>query len=191
MDHISNVYKDKVAMYEPRGDMERFSPGSANLNAFSDMVTRLCKVYIDAHSNWQATGCDVRSARFEYLPEKVAPCGRSARRHHGTKHGPPDGATVHAAGGGRDETCRGIWTDGNRSAFWQAHVQFPRLPGFCDFADPEDDETAPFLYSDAELLNRESIGVYNDFDLLMDRTLRHIAMVMGDHFKTFCRTYRL
>ena len=59
MDHISNVYKDKIAMYETRDDMERLSPGSANPNAFSDMVTRLCKEYNDAHPNWQATGGDV------------------------------------------------------------------------------------------------------------------------------------
>ena len=29
MDHVSNVYKDKVAMYEMRGDMERLSPDAA------------------------------------------------------------------------------------------------------------------------------------------------------------------
>ena len=85
MDHISNVYKAKIAMYETRGDMERLPPGSANPNAFSETVTRLCKEYNDAHPNGQAQGGDVRSARFEYLPEKVAPCARAARRHHGTK----------------------------------------------------------------------------------------------------------
>ena len=30
MDHASNVYKDKVAMYETRDDMERLSPDAAN-----------------------------------------------------------------------------------------------------------------------------------------------------------------
>ena len=42
MDHVSNVYKDKVALYETRDDMERLPPDAANPNAFSDMVTRLC-----------------------------------------------------------------------------------------------------------------------------------------------------
>ena len=168
MDRISNIYKDKIAMYETRSDMERLSPGSVNPNAFSDMVTRLCEEYNDAHPNWRVTGGDVRSARFGYLPEKVAPCRRSARRHYGTKTGPPNGATVHAAGDGGDETCRGICTGGNRSAFWKAHVQFAQLPEFCDFADSEDDETAPVLYSDAEPLDRECIGVYNGFGLPTD-----------------------
>ena len=87
-DHASNVDKDKVALYETRGDMELLSPDAANPNAFSDMVTRLCKDYNDANPNWQAAGGDIRSGRFEYLPEKVAPCGLHARRNHGTKTGP-------------------------------------------------------------------------------------------------------
>ena len=33
--------------------------------------------------------------------------------------------------------------------------------------------------------------MYHGFDLPTDRTIRHIAMVMGDHFKTFCHTPRL
>ena len=68
--------------------MERLPPGAANPNAFSGMVTRLCKTDNDANPNWQAAGGDIRSGRFEYLPEKVAPCGLHARRNHGTKTGP-------------------------------------------------------------------------------------------------------
>ena len=37
----------------------------------------------------------------------------------------------------------------------------------------------------------EAVGVYAGFDLPSDRTFRHIALVMGDHFRTFCRTSRL
>ena len=85
MDHASNVYKDKAAMYETRGDMERLPPGAANPNAFSETATRLCKAHNDANPNWQAAGGGIRPGRFEYLPVKVAPCGLHARRHHGTK----------------------------------------------------------------------------------------------------------
>ena len=88
MDHALNVYKDKVAVYETRDDMERLPPDAANPNAFSDTMTRLCKEYNDCNPNWQAAGGDIRSGRFGYLPGKVAPCGQAARRHHGTKTGP-------------------------------------------------------------------------------------------------------
>ena len=43
MDHISNVYKEKVILYETRDDMERLPPDAANPNAFSDRVSVLCK----------------------------------------------------------------------------------------------------------------------------------------------------
>ena len=49
MDHVSNVYKDKVALYETRCDMERLPPDAANPNAFSETVSRLCKEYNDLH----------------------------------------------------------------------------------------------------------------------------------------------
>ena len=75
MDHASNVYKDKVALYETRGDMERLPPDAANPNAFSGTVTRLCKEHNDSNPNWQAAGGDIRPGRFGYLPGKVAPCG--------------------------------------------------------------------------------------------------------------------
>ena len=83
MDHALNVYKDKVAVYETRDDMERLPPDAANPNAFSDTMTRLCKEYNDCNPNWQAAGGDIRSGRFGYLPGKVAPCGQAARRHVG------------------------------------------------------------------------------------------------------------
>ena len=120
-DHASNVYKDKVALYETRDDMERLPSDAANPNAFSDTVTRLCKEYNDANPNWQAAGGDIRSRRFGYLPGKVAPCGQAARRHHGTKTGPDNG---HMTGGvgGVPESCRGMYMTVagvvHHSAFW-------------------------------------------------------------------------
>ena len=71
MDHASNVYKDKVALYETRGDMERLPSDAANPNAFSDTFTRLCKEYNNDNPNWQAAGGDIRSGRFDYLPAKA------------------------------------------------------------------------------------------------------------------------
>ena len=128
MDHASNVYKDKVALYETCDNMERLPSDAANPNAFSDAVTRLCKDYNDANPNWQATGGDVRSGRFEYLPEKVAPCSLAARRHHGSKTGPDNGHLIGGAGG-VPESCRGVYMSVagvvHHSAFWQAHEHFP------------------------------------------------------------------
>ena len=43
MDHVSNAYKGKVALYETRDDMERLPADSTNPIAFSGTVTRLCK----------------------------------------------------------------------------------------------------------------------------------------------------
>ena len=37
----------------------------------------------------------------------------------------------------------------------------------------------------------EAAGVYAGFDLPSNRAFRNIALVMGDHFRTFCRTSRL
>ena len=48
------------------------------------------------------------SGRFEYLPEKVAPCGLHARRNHGTKTGPDNEHTIGGAGG-VGESCRGMF----------------------------------------------------------------------------------
>ena len=91
----SQMFTRTTAMYETRDDTECLPPGSANPNAFSDMVlTRTrsrtwsrdsAKGYNDAHPNLQVTGDDIISARFEYLPAKVAPCALTARRNHGTK----------------------------------------------------------------------------------------------------------
>ena len=71
MDHVSNVYKDKIALYETRDDMERLPPDAANPNAFSATVTRLCKDYNDANPNWQAAGGDIRSGRFTTCLERL------------------------------------------------------------------------------------------------------------------------
>ena len=194
-DHISNVYKDKVAMYETRDDMERLPPDAPNPNAFSQTVAQKIKEYNDAHPLWQAAGGDVRSGRVEHLPEKVAPCGLTARRHHGTKVGPTNGHTIGAGIAAEDESCRGMFmTVGgvdHKSAFWQAHEQFPQLPEFCDFKVSTGANHAPIPYTVKELIDMESTGVYAGFDLPSDRTFRHISIVMGDHFRTFCRTSRL
>ena len=194
MDQASNVYKDKVALYETRDDKERLPSDAANPNAFSDTVTRLCKEYNDANPNWQAAGGDIRSRRFGYLPGKVAPCGQAARRHHGTKTGPDNG---HMTGGvgGVPESCRGMYMTVagvvHHSAFWQAHEQFPQRPEFCGFIQSTGSNSAPVPYTVTELVGLEAAGVYDGFDLPSDRTFRHIALVMGDHFRTFCRTSRL
>ena len=128
MDHISNVHKDKVAMYETRDDMERLPPDAANPNAFTETVSRLCKEYNDAHPNWQDNGGDIRPGRFEHLPGKVAPCGLTARRHHGTETGPDNGHILPGAAA-EPEPCRGMFVTvagvEHKFAFWQAHEQFP------------------------------------------------------------------
>ena len=79
----------------------------------------------------------------------------------------------------------------HHSAFWQAHEQFPQQPEFCDFKEPTGANSATVPYTVAELQDLEAAGVYAGFDLPSDRTFRHIALVMGDHFRTFCRTSRL
>ena len=40
LDHVSNVFKDGVVLYETRDDMERIPPGAVNTDAFFNMVTR-------------------------------------------------------------------------------------------------------------------------------------------------------
>ena len=158
------------------------------------MVTRLCKDYNDANPNWQAAGGNIRSGRFDYLPAKVAPCGQAARRHHGTKTGPPNGCMIGRVGG-VEESCRGMFMTvaGNvhHSAFWQAHEQFPQRPEFFDFKESTGANSAPAPCTVAELQDLEAADVCAGFNLPSDRTFRHIALVMGDHFRTFCRTSRL
>ena len=175
--------------------MERLPPDAANPNAFSETVSRLCKEYNDTHPLWQVAGGDIRSGRLEHLPEKVAPCGLTARRHYGTKTGPDNGHTIGAGAGAYEESCRGMFTTvagvDYMSAFWQAHEQFPQRPEFCDFKPSTGANNAPVPYTVAELTEMEAVGVYAGFDLPSDRTFRHIALVMGDHFRTFCRTSRL
>ena len=121
LDHVSNVFKDGVVLYETRDDMEQIPPNAVDTNAFSNMVTRLQKEYNDAHPGWQTTDGDVRMGRFEYIPEKFVPCGLTARRHHGTKIGPPNG---HGPPGA-EETSQGMWHNAHKSAFWQAHLAYP------------------------------------------------------------------
>ena len=113
LDHVSNVFKNEVCLYDTRDDMERLPPDAVDTNAFSKMVERLKKEWNDAHPTWQDEDGDVRLGRFEYLAEKVVPCGLRARRHHGTKTGPPNG---HGPAGD-PESCRGIWSNLHRSAW--------------------------------------------------------------------------
>ena len=150
----------------------------------------------DAHPNWQAAGGDIRSGRFEHLPGKVAPCGPTARRHHGTKTGPDNGHIINPGGAApEDETCRGMFTTvagvEHKSAFWKAHELFPQRPELCDFKPSTGANSAPVPYKVAKLIEMEAGGVYAGFDLPPNRTFRHIALVMGDHFRTSCRTSRL
>ena len=52
LDHASSVFKDRVILYETRGDIERIAPdGAVDTNAFSNMVARLQKEYNGAHPN--------------------------------------------------------------------------------------------------------------------------------------------
>ena len=52
LDHVSNVFKNEVCLYDTRDDMERLSPDAVDTNAFSHMVTRLQKEWNDGHANW-------------------------------------------------------------------------------------------------------------------------------------------
>ena len=150
-DHASNVYKDKVAMYETRDDMERLPPDAANPNAFSETgdssVQRATMMLIQTGKLLAAIlGPDVLS----YLPGKVAPCGLTARRHHGTKTGPDNGHTIGGAVVST-ESCRGMFATVagvvHQSAFWQAHEQFPQRPEFCDFKPSTGGNSAPVPYT--------------------------------------------
>ena len=164
--------------------MERLPPDAPNPNAFSDMVDRLCKEHNDGHPQWQVAGGDVRPARFEYLDEKVASCGLTARRNHGTQTGPENGAPAN-------ESCRGMYAAGaNKSAFWKAHIQHPQLPEYCDFYESVG-HSAPVPIDIEDLQNLEKIGVYAGFQIPSQNTFRRIALVMGSHFREFCRTPRL
>ena len=187
LDHVSNVFKDMVVLYETRNDIERMSPDSVDPNAFSNMVTRLQKEYNDNHPGWQTVGGDVRMGRFEYIPDKVVPCGLLARRHHGTKNGPPNG---HGPPGA-EETCHGMWHNAHQSAFWQAHVAHPQLAEFKDFDDAVDAVTPPQAVAISVLLDREKAGTYSGFEIPTEKTLRKIGLIMGTDFREFCRTSRL
>ena len=186
LDHVSNVFKDMVVLYETRDDIERMSPGSVDPNAFSNMVTRLQQEYNDNHPGWQHVGGDVRMGRFEYIPDKAVACGLTARRHHGTKNGPANG---HGPPGA-EETCQGMWHNAHQSAFWQAHVAHPQLAEFQDFDDAVDAVTPPQAVAISVLLDREKAGTYSGFEIPTEKTLRKIALIMGTDFREFCRTSR-
>ena len=93
------------------------------------MVTRLQKEYNERNPGWKAGGGDIRMGRFEHLPETVVPRGLMARRHHCTKTGPDNG---HGPPG-NEKSCRDMHHNMAKSAFWQAHEQFPQLPEIEDF----------------------------------------------------------
>ena len=63
LDHVSNVFKDQLVLYETRDDMERIPPDAVDTNAFSNIVTQKQKEWNDAHPGWQAGGGDVRLGR--------------------------------------------------------------------------------------------------------------------------------
>ena len=113
-------------------------------------MTRLCKEYNDATPNCQAAGGDIRSGRFGYLPEKVAPCGQAARRQHGTKTG-PDNGYILAGAAAEPESCCGMCMtvagDVHHSALWQAHGQLPQRPEFCDFKESTGANSAPIPFT--------------------------------------------
>ena len=93
-------------------------------------------------------------ARFEYIPEKIVPCGLTARRHHGTKTGPANG---HGSPGA-EETPQGMWHNAYKPAFWQAHLAHPQLPEFEDFDEAVDAVTPPQAVSISNLQDREKAG---------------------------------
>ena len=60
LDHVPNVFKDQIVLYETRGDIERIPPDAVDTNAFSNMVARIQMNWNDTHPGWQADGGDVR-----------------------------------------------------------------------------------------------------------------------------------
>ena len=71
LDHVPNVLKDQVVLYETRDDMERIAPGAVDTNIFSNMVTRLQKKYNERNPGWKAGGGDIRMGRFEHLSVRL------------------------------------------------------------------------------------------------------------------------
>ena len=134
------------------------------------MVDRLCKEHNDGHPQWQVAGGDVRPARFEYLDEKVASCGLTARRNHGTQTGPENGAPAN-------ESCRGMYAAGaNKSAFWKAHIQHPQLPEYCDFYESVG-HSAPVPIDIEDLQNLENRE---------DWRLRRLPDPLAKYFSAHC-----
>ena len=183
LDHVSNIFKDQIVLYETRDDMERVPPGAVNTNtnAFSNMVTQKQKERNDGYPGWQADGGDVRLGRFEYIPDKIVLCGLTARRHHGTKTGPANG---HGPPGA-EETCQGMWHNAHKSAFWQAHLAYPQLPEFDDFYEAAGAVTPPQAVPISDLQEREKAGTYFGFEIPTEKTMRKIALVMGTDFREF------
>ena len=141
--------------------VERLPPDAANPNRFSEAVSRLCKEYNGTHPNWQDNGGDIRSGHFEHLPGKVAPCGLTARHHHGTKTGPDNGHILPGAAAETRVLPRHVHHRGieHKSDFWQqAHEQFPQRPGFCDFRPSTGANSAPVPCKVAELTGIEVAG---------------------------------
>ena len=71
LDHVSNVFKIEVCLYDTRDDMERLAPDAVDTNAFSKMVERLKKEWNDAHPDWQ----DADGDGYTYYSELS--CGTS------------------------------------------------------------------------------------------------------------------
>ena len=78
-----------------------------------------------------------------------------------------------------------------KSAFWQAHEQFPQLPEFEDFYEAANAVTPLEPAAIEDLQEREKAGTYPGFEIPTEKTLRKIALVMGTDFREFCRTSRL
>ena len=79
-----------------------------------------------------------------------------------------------------------------KSAFWQAHEQFPQLPEFEDFYEAANAVTPPEPADiPGDRQEREKAGTYSRFEIPTEKTLRKIALVMGTDFREFCRTSRL
>ena len=83
-----------------------------------------------------------------------------------------------------------MWRNAHKSAFWQAHLQYPQLPEFEDFHEAVDALTPPQAVAISDLQEREKAGTYSGFEIPTEKTLRKIALVMGTDFREFCRTSR-
>ena len=62
-----------------------------------------------------------------------------------------------------------------KSAFWQAHEQFPQLPEFEDFYEAVNAVTPPEPVAIEDLQEREKAGTYSGFEIPTEKTLQKIA----------------